>query len=177
MSKQRAIFLDRDGVINEDHGYVGQPERFEIFSYVGEALRLLSQKGFLLFIVTNQSGVERGYYTMEDVNRLHDILTEHLKPFGVSLAEIYVSPYRESTPNDLRKPSPKFVFMAAEKYNLDLAASYVLGDRQTDLKMAHNAGCRAVLLRSGAGKETEKEEGAKFDLVFDTLLEAARAIL
>ncbi len=176
MKLRRAIFLDRDGVLNEDLGYVGQPDRFHIFSWVAPALKLFTEKGFLLFIVTNQSGIERGYYTMEDTHRLHSILAEHVRPHGVEFTGIFVSPYRESTPNDIRKPSPKFVLDAAEQYHLDLPSSYVIGDRSTDLEMGHRAGCRVVLVRSSAGKETEKEPGVKFDHVFDTLLEAAQTL-
>lgn len=176
MAKTRAIFLDRDGVLNEDLGYVGQPERFRIYPFVGEALQLLAGKGFALFIVTNQSGVGRGYYTMDDVHRLHRILADHVRPRGVEFTDIYISPHRQDTPNDVRKPSPKFVLQAARKHQLDLAASYVIGDRATDLQMGYNAGCRVVLVRSGAGRETEREPGVKFDFVFDDLLQAARQL-
>jgi D-glycero-D-manno-heptose 1,7-bisphosphate phosphatase len=173
---RRAVFLDRDGVLNEDLGYVGHPERFNIFPYVGEALQLFAKKKFQLFIVTNQSGVGRGYYTMDDVHNLHRILAEHVRPFGVKFTDIFVSPYRQDTPNDVRKPSPKFVLDAAKKHHLDLPNSYVIGDRSTDLQMGYNAGCRVVLVRSGAGRETEKEPGVKFDQVFDHLLEAAQKL-
>ncbi len=172
----RAVFLDRDGVLNEDVGYVGEPERFHVYPYVGEALGLLAKKGFLLFIVTNQSGIEHGYFTLEDTHRLHAILADQVRPYGVTFADIHISPYRQDTPNDIRKPSPKMVLEAAKKHRVDLAASYVIGDRPTDLEMGYRAGCRVVLLRSGAGAETEKTPGVKFDQVFDTRLAAARAI-
>jgi len=175
-SGRRAVFLDRDGVLNEDVGYVGQPERFRIFPFVGEALRLLAGKGFVLFIVTNQSGVARGYFTMEDVRHLHQILANAVRPWGVKFADIFVSPHHPDTPNDTRKPSPKFVLEAAREHHLDLASSYVIGDRATDLEMGCNAGCRVVLVRSGEGRETEKLPGVKFDFVFDDLLEAARKL-
>ncbi len=176
MSGRRAVFLDRDGVLNEDLGYVGQPERFRIYPFVGEALRLFAEKGFAIFIVTNQSGVERGYFTMEDVQRLHQILADHVRPLGVEFTDIFVSPHHPETPSETRKPSPKFVLDAAFKYHLDLASSYVIGDKSTDLEMGHNAGCRAVLVRSGGGRETEKLPGVKFDFVFEDLLEAARVL-
>jgi histidinol-phosphate phosphatase family protein len=173
---RRAVFLDRDGVLNEDVGYVGQPERFHIYPFVGEALGILARKGFLLFIVTNQSGIERGYFTMEDTHRLHDLLAAAVRPHGAEFEEIFIAPYKEGTPNDVRKPSPKFVLDAAKKHGVALASSYVIGDRASDLEMGHRAGCRVVLLRTGAGAATEKEPGARFDLAFDHLLDAARAI-
>ena len=173
---RRAVFLDRDGVLNEDLGYVGQPERFRIYPFAGEALGLLARKGFLLFIVTNQSGIERGYYTLEDTHRLHAILAEAVRPHGAEFEDIFISPYKESTLNDVRKPSPKFVLEAARAHGVDLASSYVMGDRASDLEMGRRAGCRVVLLRTGAGRETEREPGTRFDLAFDDLLAAARAI-
>lgn len=174
MKLSRAIFLDRDGVINEDHPYVGEVERFIIFPYVGPALKLLSEKGFKFFIVTNQSGIGRGFFTEEAMHQLHGILVEKMKEYGVEFTEIYYSPHHPDTPNDIRKPSPKLVLGAAEKYGLDLKNSYVIGDAATDLEMAYNAGCKAVLVRSGKGAKTEKTPGVKFDYVFDNLYEAAK---
>ena len=174
MLLKRAIFLDRDGVLNEDHGYVGQPERFNIFPYVVEALELFSKKGFVFVVVTNQSGIERGLYTMEDTHHLHHILSEHIRPHGVKILEFCVSPHRESTPNDIRKPSPKMLLNASQRHEIDVPSSYVIGDRSIDLEMGRRAGCRTVLVRSGAGAETEKESGVRFDFIFDNLLEAAR---
>ena len=163
-------------MLNDDLGYVGQVERFHIFPYVETALRLFTDKGFSLFIVTNQSGIERGYFTWEDVHRLHSILEERLRSHGVKLKEIFVSPHRPETPNDIRKPSPKFIFEAAKKYEIDLSASYVIGDQPCDLEMGYRAGCKVVLVRSGAGSKTEKKPGIKFDFIFDNLLEAAKAL-
>lgn len=176
LNLQRAIFLDRDGVLNEDLGYVGQPERFKIFNYVGTALKLLAEKGFLFFIITNQSGIERGYFTLEDTQRLHSILAEQMRFYSVEFTGIYISPYCESTPNDIRKPSPKMLLEAAQKHQINLETSYVIGDRPTDLEMGYRAGCRVVLVRSGAGAETEKLPQTKFDYVFENLLDAAQSL-
>lgn len=172
----RAVFLDRDGVLNEDLGYVGQPERFHVFPWVGPALRLLTQKGFLLFIVTNQSGIERGYFTMDDTERLHRLLAAQMRSYGVEFAGIHVSPYHPETPNDIRKPSPKMILDAARKHRLDMPSSYVIGDQPSDLEMGYRAGCRVVLVRTGAGGTTEKRAGVKYDFIFDNLLEAAEAL-
>ncbi len=173
---KRAIFLDRDGVINEDLGYVGQPEHFHIFPFVGPALRLFTDKRFLIFIVTNQSGIERGLYTMEDTHHLHTLLAEQMRPYGVEFTGIFISPYRPETANDVRKPSPKFVLEAATTHHIELASSYIIGDRPSDLEMGFRAGCRVVLVRSGAGTETEKLSNIRFDFIFDNLLEAAKML-
>jgi D-glycero-D-manno-heptose 1,7-bisphosphate phosphatase len=172
--KHRAVFLDRDGVINEDHGYVGQVERFHIFPFTGSALQLLVQKGFLLVVVTNQSGIARGYYTMEDTERLHQILETQMKPLGIEFCEICVCPDHPDQKSDRRKPSPKMVLDAAEKYGIDLSSSYVIGDASSDLEMGYRAGCRVVLVRTGQGSKTEKLPDVKFDYVFDNLFEAAK---
>jgi D-glycero-D-manno-heptose 1,7-bisphosphate phosphatase len=173
---RRAIFLDRDGVLNEDLGYVGQLERFHLFPYTAQALELLSKKGFLLFIVSNQSGIARGYFTMEDTQRLHAKLIEEMGKFGVTFTEIYVSPDHPDQKSETRKPSPKFVLDAAKKYGIDLSTSYVIGDKKSDLEMGHRAGTRAVLVRSGDGVNTEKLPGIKADFIFDDLLQAAQSI-
>ena len=175
-SLPRAVFLDRDGVLNEDCGYVGQVERFHIFPFVGKALKILSKKGFLLFVVTNQSGIGRGYYTMSDAEQLHQILCDHMKKQGVAFARIYVSPDSPLVPSETRKPSPKFLLDAAKEFKIDLKTSYVIGDKSSDLEMARRAGCKAVLVRSGYGKETEKEPGIKFDFNFEDLLDAAKVL-
>jgi D-glycero-D-manno-heptose 1,7-bisphosphate phosphatase len=176
LSLRRAIFLDRDGVINEDHEYVGQIERFHIYPFVGPALKSLKEKGFLFFIVTNQSGIGRGFFKEEDMHRVHAFLQEKMKEHEVEFTEIYFSPHHPDTPNDIRKPSPKLVLEAAKKYGIDLARSYVIGDAPTDLEMAYRAGCKAVLVRTGKGAKTEKLPDVKFDFVFNDLSEAARAI-
>lgn len=173
---KRAIFLDRDGVLNEDDGYIGQPERFHVFPYVGPALKLLAEKGFLFFIVTNQSGIARGYFTMEDTNRLHDLLKKQMQTYHVKFTKIYISPHHPDEPNTSRKPSPEMVLEAAREYSIDLSASYVIGDSACDLEMGYRAGCRVVLVRSGEGAKTEKLPEVKFDYVFDNLLEAAKVL-
>jgi D-glycero-D-manno-heptose 1,7-bisphosphate phosphatase len=176
LSLKKAIFLDRDGVINEDHEYVGQLERFHIYPFVGPALKLLKEKGFHFFIVTNQSGIGRGYFSEDEMHRVHDFLAEKMKEYDVNFTEIFFSPHHPDTPNDVRKPSPKFVLTAAEKYGIDLKNSFVIGDAATDLEMGYRAGCHVILVRTGKGVKTEKIQGVKFDHVFNNLLEAAEFI-
>lgn len=175
-SINRAVFLDRDGTLNEDCGYVGQVDRFHIYPFVAEALKILSQKGFLLFVVTNQSGIGRGYYTMEDTECLHQILIDHLKPHGVVLTKIYTSPDSPLVKSETRKPSPKFILEAAEEFHINLTTSYVIGDKDIDMQMAQNAGCKGILVRTGYGKEIEKQPDMKFNFVFDDLLAAAKEL-
>jgi len=175
---KRAVFVDRDGTINVDHGYVGQIERFELIDRALEGLGLLGKNGFLLFVVTNQSGLERGMFTETDMHRLHDHLQGLLKPHGAAFTEFFVSPYKQATPNDVRKPSPKFLLEAAKKYGIDLSRSYMIGDKgDTDIQCGINAGCNTILVRTGTGREWEDHPTIKPDHVCDDLLAAAEWII
>jgi D-glycero-D-manno-heptose 1,7-bisphosphate phosphatase len=177
-TKKRAIFVDRDGTINIDHGYVGQVERFELIDRALEGLGLLGKNGFLLFLVTNQSGLERGLFTETQLNEVHGHLQKLLSSHGAQFTEFFVSPYKEATPNDIRKPSPKFLLDAAKKYGLDLPNSYMIGDKaETDIQCGINAGCKTILVRTGTGKEWENHPTIQADHVSDDLLDAANWIL
>lgn len=178
MSQKRAVFVDRDGTINIDHGYVGQIERFELIDRALEGLGLLGKNGFLLFVVTNQSGLERGLFTEAEMHRLHDHLQGLLKPHGAQFTEFFVSPYKEATPNDVRKPSPKFLLDAAKKYGLDLKHSYMIGDKgDTDIQCGINAGCKTILVRTGTGMEWVDHPKIKPTHIADDLLAAANYII
>ena len=175
---KRAVFVDRDGTINIDHGYVGQIERFELIDRPLEGLGLLGRNDFLLFMVTNQSGLERGLFTDAEMKKLHAHLQKLLKPHGAQFTKFFVSPHKQETPNDVRKPSPKFLLEAAKKYGLDLSCSYMIGDKgDTDIQCGINAGCRTILVRTGTGKEWENHPTIKPDFIADDLLDAAQWVL
>ncbi len=175
---KKAVFVDRDGTINIDHGYVGEIERFELIDHALEGLGLLGRNDFLLFLVTNQSGLERGLFTADEMKKLHEHLQKLLKPHGAQFTQFFVSPHRPETPNDVRKPSPKFLLEAAKKYGLDLSHSYMIGDKgETDIQCGINAGCKTILVRTGVGKEWENHPTIKPTRVCDNLLDAAKWIL
>lgn len=175
---KRAIFVDRDGTINIDHGYVGQIERFDLIDRALDGLALLGKNGFLIFLVTNQSGLERGLFTENEMHKLHDHLQGLLQLHGAQFTEFFVSPYKEATPNDIRKPSPKFLLDAAKKYGLDLKHSYMIGDKgDTDIQCGINAGCKTILVRTGTGREWEHHPTIRPTHVADDLLDAAKWIL
>ncbi len=158
----RALFLDRDGVVIEEKHYLHRPEDVVILPRVGPSLRQAAKAGFGLFMVTNQSGVGRGYYTLEDVERVHRHLVDLLAKEGVELTRIYVAPEAPDQPSRGRKPSPQFLLDAQQEYKLDLAASYLVGDKLSDLECGWNAGVKkCFLVRTGYGAQTEREEGAK----------------
>lgn len=153
-----AIFLDRDGTLIEEREYLADPAGVALFPGAGAALRRLQDAGFTLVIVTNQSGIGRGYYTEADMHRVNDRLRELLAADGVRIAKIYFAPEAPGQPSRGRKPSPQFLFDARDELGLDLAASYMIGDKLIDLECGWNAGVkRAVLVRTGYGAALERE--------------------
>lgn len=172
--KKRAVFLDRDGTINVDRNYLGDPAQLEIISGVGPALRRLMDAGFLLFIVTNQSGIGRGYYTLADMHAVNECLCAELAKDGVRFEKIYFAPEAPEEPSRGRKPSPQFLFDARDEFGLDLAQSYMIGDKLIDIQCGWNAGVkRSILVMTGYGA---KVIGFGFDKV-DDLPAAAELIL
>lgn len=176
---KRAIFLDRDGTLIVEKNYLADPEQVEVFAGVGPALRQLEQGGFLLFIVTNQSGIGRGYYTLEDMERVNARLLSELERDGVRIEKIYFAPEAPDQPSRGRKPSPQFLLDAAGEFGVDLTASYMIGDKLIDLQCGWNARVRKPLLvRTGYGAAVEKElDRAANCVVVDHLAAAAAWIL
>jgi len=150
-----AVFLDRDGTIIEERHYLSRPEEVRLLPGAGEALQRLQRAGYELFLVTNQSGVGRGYFTLDDVARVHQRLNELLAPYGVRFAEVYVAPEAPDQPSRGRKPSPYFLLEARDRFGLDLRRCYFIGDKRADLECGWNAGVRAsILVLTGYGTET-----------------------
>lgn len=179
--KARAVFLDRDGTINIDRHYLSDPSQFELTpGETGPALRRLQDAGFLLIVVTNQSGIGRGYYTEADMHAVNERMSAVLAGYGVRLAKIYYSPEAPEKSSRGRKPSPQFLFDAREEFNLDLSRCFMIGDKFIDLETGWKAGCaRSILVRTGYGAEVERSHIDKLRdaLVVDDLAEAADKIL
>ena len=158
---KRAVFLDRDGTLIVEKHYLGDPALVEVFPGVGKSLRRLQEQGFLLFIVTNQSGIGRGYYTVADMERVNARLLDELGRDGVEIQKIYFAPEAPNQPSRGRKPSPQFLFDARDEFQIDLGQSYFVGDKLIDLECGRNAGVRqSFLVRTGYGAELEKERPA-----------------
>ena len=176
----RAVFLDRDGTLNVDKHYLSDPEQLELIPGVGPALKRLQNAGFLLVIVTNQSGIGRGYYTEENMHAVNRRMINMLAPFGVRLTKIYYSPEAPEQPSVGRKPSPAFLFAARDALGVDLAHSFMVGDKVIDLECGWNAGVQqSLLVRTGYGAETERNLGerAARAVVLEDLPAAAEWIL
>jgi D-glycero-D-manno-heptose 1,7-bisphosphate phosphatase len=177
---KRAVFLDRDGTIIEEKDYLSRPEDVNVFPGAGAALRRLRDAGYDLFIVSNQSGVGRGYFTMADVERVNARLLEILGQNGVRIERIYVAPESPNEPSRGRKPSPQFLFDAREAFGIELARSFMIGDKLIDLQCGWNAGLkRSLLVRTGYGHETEQAKISQIQqaVVVNDLIAAADWIL
>lgn len=147
MKLRRAAFLDRDGVLNEDHGYVYRSEDFQWLPGAVAAMQRLQEAGFALVVVTNQSGIARGLYTLADLDLLHDHMRAQLQPQGVALTGIYACPHHPEAvlPQyrldcECRKPQPGMLLRAAREHGLDLAASCLFGDKASDIEAGRRAG-------------------------------------
>jgi D-glycero-D-manno-heptose 1,7-bisphosphate phosphatase len=176
----RAVFLDRDGTIIEERHYLSRVEDVVIFPAAAGALGQLHRAGFKLFIVSNQSGVGRGYFTLADVEKINQYLLRELGRDGVRFEKVYIAPESPDTPSRGRKPSPQFLLDARDEFGVDLAQSYMIGDKLIDLECGWNAGVKQCLLvRTGYGAEAERASANKLGaaVVVDDLPAAAHWIL
>lgn len=176
--RRRAIFLDRDGTINVEKDYLIAPADLELLPGVGEALRRGQEAGYLLIVVTNQSGVARGYFTAEAVEGLHAHLQGRLLPFGVQIDAFYVCPHHPEHgdgPCDCRKGAPGMLLQAAREHHIDLAASWMIGDKGSDVEAGIHAGCSTILVRTGYG--AQQEQGLPLSTLIVDSLAAAMALI
>ena len=176
----RAVFLDRDGTIIAEKNYLCRAEDVEIFPGAGKALKRLADAGFKLFVVSNQSGVGRGYFTLAEVGRVNEHLARELARDGVRFRKIYIAPEAPDQPSRGRKPSPQFLFDARDEFGLNLAESFMVGDKLIDLECGWNAGVKkSILVRTGYGAEVERAAAGKFAsaLIVDDLSGVADWIL
>jgi len=176
----RAVFLDRDGTIIQDRNYLNRPEDVAIFPGAGNALHSLAKAGFKLLIVSNQSGIGRGYFTLAEAEKVNAHLLRELARDRVYFEKVYIAPEAPEQPSRGRKPSPQFLFDARDEFNLNLAQSFMVGDKLIDLECGWNAGVKkSILVRTGYGTEVEKAEANKLSraIVVDDLVGAANWIL
>jgi len=144
--EQKAIFIDRDGTIVEDVPYCNSPRRVRLLDGVGKAIKRLNDQRYLVILITNQSGVARGYFSEETLGKIHNKLKEELDCFGARLDDIFYCPHHPGQGCTCRKPATGLIDMAVEKYGIDIGRSYFIGDRFIDIQAANRAGCQAVLV-------------------------------
>ena len=172
---QKALFLDRDGVINVDHGYVSQPNDFEFIDDVFDVCRWFQSQGFIIVVVTNQSGIGRGYYDEKTFWELTNWMVDEFKKQGVTISDVQFCPHHPTNALvpykqdcDCRKPQPGMLLAAAEKLDIDMSLSVMVGDKGSDMKAARSANVQyKYLVESG---QTFSDQDAKLaDKVFANL--------
>jgi D-glycero-D-manno-heptose 1,7-bisphosphate phosphatase len=167
-----AVFIDRDGTIMEDRDYCSHPEDVKVFPGVAQALRRLKAKGFKLIIITNQSGIGRGLLTLQQYRAVE---AEVLRQLGDGLIDgTYFCPDVPGQHSSCRKPAPGMIVQATWQHRIDLARSFLIGDKETDVECGRNAGVRAIRVRTGPQRDTT---GSMADWIAEDLPAAAEIIL
>ncbi|MGE0041623.1 MAG: D-glycero-alpha-D-manno-heptose-1,7-bisphosphate 7-phosphatase [Vicinamibacterales bacterium] len=181
-----AVFLDRDGTLNVDVGYLHRLEDLALFPWTADALRLLKRAGYRLVVVTNQSGIAHGLVEPGFTERAHAEMRRRLAPGGADLDALYFCPHHPrgsvaglAVACRCRKPNPGMVEDAARDLDIDLARSWVVGDKWIDVQLGHAVGARSVLVRTGWGADEERRRpaGQAVEAICDNLMAAAAVIL
>lgn len=181
---RRAVFLDRDGTINVERDYLHRIEDFAFIPGVPDAIRRLNEAGFLVLVVTNQSGVARGFFTMAEVDALHRHMAAGLKAAGAHIDGYYVCPHHPTVGQDplqnecsCRKGEPGLLLQGAAEHCIDLSRSFMVGDKAADLTAGQRAGCTPLLVLTGYGRETAANPEFLNVPRFPSLVEAVEFIL
>ncbi|WP_305043773.1 D-glycero-beta-D-manno-heptose 1,7-bisphosphate 7-phosphatase [Geoalkalibacter sp.] len=161
---RRAVFLDRDGTINVEKDYLFRPADFEFIPGAPEAIARLNRDGYLVVVVTNQSGVARGFFGIEEVRLLHEHLQRRLAAQGAAVDAFYLCPHHPEQglgpykiDCDCRKGQPGMLLQAAAEHGIDLTRSFMVGDKLADVQAGRRAGCRSLLVLTGYGREDAKK--------------------
>jgi D-glycero-D-manno-heptose 1,7-bisphosphate phosphatase len=171
-AKSAAVFVDRDGTIMHDADYCSDPKQVQVFPGVPDALKRLKNKGFKLIVITNQSGIGRGFFT---VDQYRAVEAETLRQLGDGLIDAtYFCPDVPDVPSKCRKPAPGMILEAARDHDVDLSRSFFIGDKEIDVECAHNGGVRAIRVQTGFDKITD---ASRADWVTENLPAAVKIIL
>jgi histidinol-phosphate phosphatase family protein len=174
---RKAIFLDRDGTINEDTGYIGSPDKLSLIYGSMDAVKKINEAGIMVVVISNQSGVGRGYFTIEAVEAVNNKLSEMLGNGGAKIDAFYYCPHHPDEECGCRKPKTGLVERAAKELDIDLPSSYVVGDKVSDIEMAYKSGAKAVLVLTGYGAEHKGLLKRSPDFVAKNLSEAVDWII
>lgn len=173
----RAVFLDRDGTIARDVNYCRRVEDLEILPTVPQGIRLLNDHGFKVAVITNQSGIARGYFSEETLSLIHQKMKNELAESDARVGAIYFCPHHPDEGCLCRKPLPALLLQAADEMGVDLQLSYMVGDAAKDVQAGQAAGCKTVLVTTGPDQENIEGEARPPDHVADSLYEAAEWIV
>lgn len=181
-----AVFLDRDGTLNVDVGYLHAIDQLELFPWTGDALRLLKRAGYLLVVVSNQAGIAQGMIQPGFVEAAHREMLRRVRDAGGDLDALYFCPHHPrgavtalATDCRCRKPLPGMIDDAARDLGIDVSRSWVVGDKWLDVQLGHAAGARSILVRTGWGADQERRrpEGQRVEAICDNLIHAVSLIL
>ncbi len=186
--KKRAVFIDRDGTINEQMGYINHISRFIILPRVADAIRLLNQNDHLVIVISNQSGVARGYFPLELVHEVHDYMIQELSKAGAFIDGVFFCPHYPhgeveefAIDCDCRKPGTGMVDLACRRFKIDMSHSYVIGDRYTDMELAKRCNVKGIMVKTGYGRGDIKyvlpRKGIRPAYIAKDLLEAVKWII
>jgi len=179
--KNKAVFIDRDGTINVDVHYLDDPDDFEMYKGVGEGVKKLKENGFKIIVITNQSGIARGYFTEEQLSKIHKRLKQEIQKFDVVLDGIYYCPHHPDDNCNCRKPNTGLFIDAINEHNIDVKKSFMLGDKILDIGAGKKIGARTVLIpephirKEYLSKKNEWEYSP--DYVADDFMDAVKWIL
>jgi D-glycero-D-manno-heptose 1,7-bisphosphate phosphatase len=151
-AQRPAVFLDRDGTLAEEVGYLNHLTRFRMFPFAASAVRRLNEAGLPVIVITNQSGVGRGHFPESLVHEVHEFMKQQLAATGAQVDAVYYCPHTSSDNCSCRKPKTEMLDRAAREHFIDLRRSFVVGDKYDDIELAHNAGAQSILVRTGYGE-------------------------
>ena len=173
MNKRRYVVLDRDGTVNVERHYLSRPEEMELLPQAAEGLRMMEDMGLSFIIITNQSGIGRGYFSEEDAERTNRRLVELLEAEGVRLDGIYCCPHMPDDDCECRKPNPALLLQAASELCFDPEDCFIIGDKACDIEMGSAVEATTILVRTGYGEEEIARKSVHPDFVACDLMEAA----
>lgn len=172
--KQKAVFIDRDGTLIEEVNFLHRVEELRFFSYTDEAVRLLKEKGYFVVLVTNQSGIGRGIYSVDDMNAIHERIQNYLTE---KLDAIYFCPHLPDAGCECRKPRLGMIESACADLPIDLEGSWMIGDKKLDVEFGFNAGIKPILVKTGYGVKHLPQMERKPEFIAENLLEAVKIIV
>lgn len=172
--KQKAIFLDRDGTLIKEVNFLHRVEDLQFFTYTEESVNLLKENGFLVIVVTNQSGIGREIYGESAMHEIHDEIQKELEN---KIDDFYFCPHLPTDGCSCRKPNLGMIESALQHFNIDLENSWMVGDKAIDIQTGFNAGIKTALVLTGYGQKAAGELSAKPDVIAENLLEAVREIV
>ena len=185
---KKAVFLDRDGTMNADvNGYISKPQDFELFLFTAQAVSILNEMDYLVFVVTNQSGIARGFYTFDDLEKVHEKMHFQLSEQGARVDGVFNSPYHKdgnikpfNIEHEDRKPGLGMFKKALQKFSFSIKESFIIGDRYSDIAFGRKAGLKTILVRTGEGNNEflQKRDGWQYKphYIVNDLMSAVKLI-